>query len=101
MPVVAAAMSVAASNGLGAMKKKDIVIWRTGELVHAATVGFFVEAKTHDGRAVKAVVHMHKKSGLTVWEAEEKRKMVIDVAPLRAVPYLINGNKLFLRIPCM
>ena len=62
VPVVAATMSIAASNGLGAMKKKDIVIWRNGELVHAATVGFFVEAKTHDGRAVKAVVHIHKKA---------------------------------------
>ena len=79
-------------------------MWRNGknaDLISVATVGFFVEAKTHDGRAVKAVVHMHKKSGLTVWEAEKTRKMVIDDAPLRAVPYLINGNKLFLRIPCM
>ena len=65
VPVVAATMSIAASNGLGAMKTKDIVMWRNGEngeLVNAATVGFFVEAVTHDGRAVKAVVHMHKKA---------------------------------------
>ena len=65
VPVVAATMSSAASNGLGAMKTKDIVMWRNGEngeLVNVATVGFFVEAKTHDGRAVKAVVHMHKKA---------------------------------------
>ena len=95
-PLSAALTSISAANGLGGISAKDIVMWRSGDDVNIATVGYFVEIGTEESKMHKALVHMHKRCGLAAWEIEETHKMVIDAEPLRPVPYFIH-----LRIPCV
>ena len=76
-------------------------MWRSGDDVNIATVGYFVEIVTEESKMHKALVHMHKRCGLAAWQIEETHKMVIDVEPLRAVPYFCDGEQIHLRIPCI
>ncbi len=63
-PVSTASTSNTAADGFGTILAKDIVMWRSGDDVNIATVGYFVEAVTNEGRMHKALVHMHKRCGL-------------------------------------
>ena len=96
-----ASTSRRAANEFGQIFAKDIVMWRSGDDVNIATVGYFIEIVTEDSKMHKALVHMHKRCGFAVWEIEGTHKIVIDVEPLRPVPYFSDAKQIHIRIPCV
>ena len=100
-PVRIASTSRRAANEFGQIFAKDIVMWRSGDDVNIATARYFVETVTKEGIMHRALVHMHKRCGLAAWQIEETHKMVIDVEPLRPVPYFSDAKQIHIRIPCV